>query len=534
MLTKFRFSSKKDDSFILLNDRKPVWIDALRITVLYLIFGFLWILFSDNILAFLVKDPQLITKISIAKGFLFVILSALFLYSLLAPAFARLADTEQILRESREELRVLVYYDHLTGLSNRRRLYDDLPEFLAANPIKAKALIFIDMDNIKLVNDSLGHLLGDQLILETARRIETVIPRGDRLFRLGGDEFIVLSTVSTQTEACQLAARIVDAFNIPVHFEGNSIHTSLSIGLALYPEHGHETSELLKKADIALYESKRQGKNRYILFNPSLLTGVKDRMRLGELLHKAQERNELEVFYQPQTDAVHGTVVSFEALLRWKSAELGMISPAQFIPIAEENHLIIPIGKWVLEQACFFLKKLHEQGFSDMGIAVNVSIIQLMQEDFVDTVLTALRLSGIDPNKLELEITESVLMESFSVIDKKLRNLRTLGIGIALDDFGQGYSSLSYLNRLPITVLKIDKVFVDDITGDGAERSITGNIVAIGKKMGLTVIAEGVETESQLLYLGAQHCDKIQGYIFSKPIPEAEAAAYAARCYRNH
>lgn len=512
--------------FIVVNERKPTWKIAVRIAFLYFIFGMLWILLSDKAVSLLVTDANVRMMISITKGSLFVVISAFLIYTLIAPVLSKLSDSEQVVSENRNELKAMLYYDHLTGLSNRRKLLERLPEYLTDGTETGKALIYIDVDNIKLINDTLGHVYGDTLIASIACRILNALPAQDELYRLGGDEFIILTQFSSLGEIETLTERILKLFEVPLPVDKLLLHSTISLGVALSPLHSRDSGELLKCADIAMYQSKKNGKNRAVLYDVSMMAAINERMTIGEHLHDALVKNELEVFYQPQINTKTRKIASFEALLRWTNPVLGRVSPDNFISVAEETHLIIPIGEWVLTEACRFLKKMHTAGYPELSMSVNISMIQILQENFVTVVERILSDTGIDPHKMELEITESILMESYTVIGKHLEELRALGIGIALDDFGKGYSSLSYLEQLPITVLKIDKIFIDGITAADQDTSITGNIVRIGKKLGLVVIAEGVETEPQLAYLSFQQCDKIQGWIFSKALNAAEAKAY--------
>jgi diguanylate cyclase (GGDEF)-like protein len=495
----------------------------MKIAVLYLVFGLLWIFFSDPLVSALVSDPALQLRINIFKGVFFVITSAFIIYLLSASVFAKLSDNEQVILENRNELKVMLYYDHLTGLFNRRKLIDRLPEYLKNEPEKGKALLYLDIDNIKLINDTMGHTFGDALIASTSRRIASILMPPDELYRLGGDEFIILTKYAQITDVQKKADSVLALFNDPVPIEGTLLHSTVSMGIALYPLHCEDPGELLKFADIAMYQSKKNGKKQAVLYNTNMMSAINERMSLGEYLHDALTKNELEVFFQPQLDIGTKKITSFEALLRWNNHILGKVAPDKFISVAEETHLIIPIGEWILRESCLFIRKLHQEGFPALTISVNISMIQLLQENFVSKVFSVLEETGLEPAKLELEITESILMESWSVIKSRLEQLRARGIGIALDDFGKGYSSLSYLERLPITVLKIDKIFIDGIQDDDKDSSLTGNIVQIAKKLGLTVIAEGVETEIQFAYLEAQHCDRIQGWLFSKALCMTDA-----------
>jgi len=515
--------------FFLLNERKPVWKTALRISTQYLAFGILWIVLSDFLVSFFIKDRQLIANLGMAKGFLYVFLSAVFIYSLIQNVLYKLSDNEQVILENRNELKAMVYYDYLTGLANRRKMIERMPEFLNDSTEMGKALLYIDIDNIKLINDTMGHTFGDALIAGTSRRIASMLKPPDELYRLGGDEFIILSKFTHLSEIEKKANEIINLFETPLSVESMVLHTTISMGISLYPMHCEDPGELLKCADIAMYQSKKNGKKQVIFYNPDMMSAINERMSIEKHLHDALANKELEVFFQPQFDTQSRKISGFEALLRWENPVLGNVSPDTFIKVAEETHLIIPIGEWVLREACKFIKVINLMGYTELTMSVNISMLQLLQENFVSTVEKVIIETQIDPSKLELEITESILMESYIVIKSYLEKLRLKGISIALDDFGKGYSSLSYLEQLPIDVLKIDKIFIDGIQKGDEDASITGNIVRIGKKLGLVVIAEGVENETQLNYLKAQQCDRIQGWIFSKALSANEAASLTAK-----
>lgn len=452
-------------------------------------------------------------------------------YQEMEAIYEELYATQEELMQQYEELKIyedklyeMAYNDQLTGLPNRMSLYENLRKNLEEYPDTNKALLFIDSDNFKFLNDTLGHSCGDQLITDIGKRLSSMFKSDHAVYRLGGDEFIVcLYNYVNIEEVEQCAVKIIQCFK--EHFDvGNSIvHTTVSIGIALYPEHGISTDELLKCADIAMYKAKESGKNRFMFYSPSMNKAVSERMVVEKHLHTALDNNEFVIYYQPQLDIKTNKISGFEALIRWQNPELGFVSPLRFIKVAEDTHLIIPIGEWVLRNACLFIKSLHKQGYTDLTMSVNISMLQLLQEDFVDRVMWVIEFIDLDPQLLELEITESILMESYEAIGRKLEQLRAIGIKIALDDFGQGYSSLSYLKQLPITTLKIDKIFVDSISEENSEKSLTDMIVMIGLKMGLMVVAEGVETQDQLEYLKKHDCHKIQGYLFSKPLPQEEA-----------
>jgi diguanylate cyclase (GGDEF)-like protein len=509
--------------FLYVNERKPVWKPALLVASQYLVFGVLWITLSDTIVNALIADDGLRLTVTLSKGIVYVLLSALIIYSLVARVLKKLGDKEQIILENRNELKVMLYYDHLTGLSNRRKLIERLPEYLNDGTSRSKALLYIDVDDIKLINDTMGHTFGDELIVTVSKTIAAGLMKGEELYRLGGDEFIVLMKFDELTDAQERAMTIMESFEKPLSIENTLIHCTISIGVSVYPRHCADPGELLKFADIAMYEAKNNGKKQAVIYNPGMMNAINERMSIGEYLHDAMTKNELEVFFQPQFEMESRRIASFEALLRWNNHILGKVSPDKFISVAEETHLIIPIGKWILRESCLFVKSLHEGGFPDITVSVNISMIQLLQEDFVDTVLSTLEETGLAPKYLDIEITETIVMESWAISREKLERLRSHGIGVALDDFGKGYSSLSYLAQLPITILKIDKIFIDGIVEGGQDASLTGNIVEIGRKLGLTVIAEGVETDGQLLYLEREKCDRVQGWIFSKALPAVDA-----------
>lgn len=425
------------------------------------------------------------------------------------------------------QLKENAYHDSLTGLPNRLALYEDFEKHTNTHPKKTRALLFIDSDNFKLINDTMGHSIGDLLIKKMGDRLTALFKsRRNKVYRLGGDEFVFFTEYEQIDEVFGYAQEIKRSFNSPLIINENSLCITVSIGIALYPSNGNNIQELISNADIALYKAKESGRNCYVLFSEDMHEKVMERMLIEKHLRAAIENNELDVYYQPQVDAMTGVISGFEALLRWKNSELGFVPPLKFIGIAEETRLIIPIGKWVLQKACAFLKKLHEIECADISMAVNISIFQLLQENFIDIVVEILNSTELAPRYLELEITESILMDSYKVISTHLNRLKELGVRIALDDFGKGYSSLSYLKQLPIDTLKIDKSFIDNIHSDKNDADLTGMIVKLGKNMGLTVLAEGVEEQEQMSYLIENGCHKIQGYLISKPLPENEVLKF--------
>ena len=445
-------------------------------------------------------------------------------YEELTATQEELSTQYEELRKQEDQLEHMAFHDSLTGLRNRQCLYIDIAHGIEEQPFERKAILYIDTDNLKYINDTLGHPIGDELIRQTGVRLKSMCGADNEIYRLGGDEFVIyMHQYHSKTSLEAFSKQIIDSFQEPFLILGYIIRITASIGIAVYPEHGTSVEDVLKYADMALYKAKAIGRNRAVFYRQEMREVLTERMLMEAELRTAMEQNEFQVYYQPQLDIETNDVSGFEALLRWNNPKLGSVPPDKFIRVAEDTHLIIPIGDWVMKEACSFLKKLHNIGFEEMEMSVNVSIIQLMQEDFCEKVFSVINTVGLNPCKLELEITESILMESYEQIRAKLECLRTRGVKIALDDFGQGYSSLSSLRNLPITTLKIDKIFTDGITIFHDDKALTDVIVQIGRKMGLNVVAEGVETKEQMDYLIRHHCNKIQGFYFSRPLPGSEA-----------
>ena len=436
----------------------------------------------------------------------------------------------QLLMEQ-DRSRTMLHFDPLSGLPNRTYLLEEL-NLLSAESDESGALFLINIDHFTHINDTFGPTSGDWILKEVGVRLQALVPPEATVYRLGGDEFVVLmQEVMSERDTTQFAARLIKGFKSPFNMgNSNSLHISISIGISLFPQHASNVEDLLTSADVALYQAKKGGKGFYTVYDTSMQLKLRERMEIEKHLLYALDYDELELHYQPQVDAVSEKIVGFEALLRWNSPKLGRVSPDKFIPIAEESRLIIPIGEWVLITACEFLSRVHEQGFRDCKISVNLSVMQLKQDNFLDTVSELLEQSGIEPEYIEIEITESLLMESSERehLVTKLNRLRTVGIGIALDDFGTGYSSLSYLQVLPITILKMDKQFLAKTEEDEASRSLASIILLIGHRLGLTIVAEGVETTGQLAFLREHECDLIQGYLYSMPLPEQDALSLLA------
>ncbi|MDF2485568.1 MAG: diguanylate cyclase protein [Herbinix sp.] len=424
------------------------------------------------------------------------------------------------IKQSEDKLLHLAYYDSLTGLLNKLSLYER--PILTTSEEEKAALLFIDIDNFKYVNDTLGHAFGDQLIIKVSERLTALTRENCSLYRLSGDEFIlIMEKIDQREQAEEYATFLLTNFAKDFDSLSSNLQISLSIGIAICPEHGRDLEQLLKHADIAMYEAKEAGRKNYVVYDQRMNEVFTERFMIEKNLQGALDNLEFELHYQPQLDIRTNKITGFEALLRWNSPVLGSVSPYKFIKVAEDTHFIIPLGTWVVRSACEFLRKLQKSGYQGYMISVNISILQLLQSDFLEVVEDALRSNQLSPEYLELEITETIFMESFDRIISRLKILRDNKIRIALDDFGKGYSSLSYLKQLPITTLKVDKSFIDYITDDNKD-DLVGHIITLGKIMGMSVVAEGVEEQCQLDYLVKHECDKIQGYLFSRPLSEVQ------------
>jgi diguanylate cyclase (GGDEF)-like protein/PAS domain S-box-containing protein len=429
-------------------------------------------------------------------------------------------------KKAEEKIRELAFFDQLTTLPNRVLLLDRLRQTMTANSRSGNyaALLFIDLDNFKTLNDTLGHDMGDVLLQQVAQRLITCVRAGDTVARLGGDEFVVmlasLSTneaeAATQTEA--IGEKIVVALNLTYQLRDVSYHSTPSIGATLFSGHRTEIDVLLKQADLAMYKAKEAGRNALRFFDPDMEMAVMKRAAMEDDLRAAVQEQQFLLHYQPQLTG--GQLTGAEALVRWQHPKRGMVSPAEFIPLAEETGLILPLGHWVLETACTQLALWAGQpGMTHLTLAVNVSAHQFRQDDFVYQVQGILKKTGANPQRLKLELTESLLVANVEDIIEKMFALKAKGVGFALDDFGTGYSSLSYLKRLPLDQLKIDQSFVRDVLSDPNDASIARTIIALAQNLGLGVLAEGVETDMQREFLANAGCHAYQGYLFSRPLP---------------
>jgi diguanylate cyclase (GGDEF)-like protein/PAS domain S-box-containing protein len=428
-------------------------------------------------------------------------------------------------KHTEEKLRQLAHYDTLTGVANRYSLNQRLESLIytASKYHQQLAVLFLDLDRFKQINDTLGHNYGDLLLKEVSLRLKGLIRNKDMIARLGGDEFvIVLSNIKHPKEAVRTAEEIIHALATSFILKQHEVYVSTSIGISLYPLDGQSIETLLRNADKAMYKAKSSGRNHYELYHTDMHQDESKQMQMEVLLRKAIEHDELFLVYHPIADAETGQIAAIEALVRWKHDELGIVSPSDFIPLAEETGLIVPISEWVINQACEDIKKIHLLGCPNMQVSINISALHFNQETFIKSVETILSNTNVNPHAVEFELTESMIMPKASETISKLVKLKRLGLKLSIDDFGTGYSSLSYLNRFPLDTLKIDKSFIKNIGDYQDDSAIVEAIISIAHRLNLNVVAEGVENRKQLKFLKSENCDLIQGFYITKPLPYQE------------
>ncbi len=425
-------------------------------------------------------------------------------------------------KQAEDKINYLAYHDALTDLPNRTLFEDRLRHALtlAQNSEQMLAVLSIDIDRFKAINDTLGHTVGDQLLCGVAGRLSSCVRESDTVARVGGNEFAILLTqIKRANDSVKIAQNIHEALKPPFNFEGQELYATTSIGISLFPLDGEEIQTIVKNAGAALYRAKEQGGSNYQFYKADMNAEALKRLEMENDLRRMLERGECVVHYQPQVNVNSGQIVGMEALVRWQHSELGLISPAEFIPLAEETGLIVPIGEWVMRTACEQVKRWQELGLTPLRVSVNLSARQFQQPGLVEVVARALAETGLGPSYLELELTESSVMKNPEQAIVVLKALKAMEVRISIDDFGTGYSSLSYLKRFPLDVLKIDRTFVCDTTSDQNDAAIVRAIITLAHSLSRKVIAEGVETEEQLSFLRSLRCDEMQGYLFSKPLP---------------
>jgi diguanylate cyclase (GGDEF)-like protein len=454
-----------------------------------------------------------------------------------------LAIVRDITERKKTEERVfrLAYHDILTGLLNRNSFKEHLAQALAQARRSGHyvATLFLDLDRFKRINDTLGYEIGDLLLQLVAERINEGVRRGDKsarnveaqvtrsVSRLGGDEFtILLPDLKHVQDSARVASRILESVSRPLVVSGQEVFITGSVGITIYPMDGEDADTLLKNADAAMYSAKEQGRNNYQFYSEAMNSSSFKRLSLENALRKALDRREFLIYYQPQIHVKSGKTVGMEALLRWQHPELGLVSPGDFIPLAEETGLIVPMGEWVLREAATYNMELQNRGLPPVSVAVNISSLQFKPKSLVAAIESALNVSGLDPRWLEIELTESAIMKNMEESSGILKEIKEMGLRVAIDDFGTGYSSLAYLKRFPLDVLKIDRSFIRDIPGDRDNEAIAAAIIAMAHSLNLEVIAEGVETEEQIEFLRSHGCDKLQGYFLGRPLNDQQTIEY--------
>lgn len=440
----------------------------------------------------------------------------------LSKANIKLEHEINISIEMEGKVRHLAYYDYLTGLPNKRLFNDRLNKGIidAVQNEKSLGILFLDLDSFKNINDTMGHTEGDELLKLVSKRLTNILRESDTICRVGGDEFLILvKDLEIEDYIREISNNILDTFKKPFILNNQNLYITTSIGGAIYPVDGVDVETLVKNADIAMYTAKEKGKNKFELCTTIIKDSVVQEMKLTNSLYNAIEKNQLELYYQPQVNILSGQIIGVEALIRWNNTELGLVSPVDFIHIAEKTGLILPIGAWVMKSACIQNKVWQDAGILKVPIAVNLSVNQFQTSKIVELITEILKETNLDPNDLELEITENIIMKETEYIIESLKQLKKLGVKIAIDDFGTEYSSLNYIKQLPIDKIKIDISFIRGIGVNDKDEAIIKVIIVLAKNLGLKVIAEGVETKEQLNFLKDQMCDEIQGYYYYRPMP---------------
>lgn len=529
--------------------------DAWKIALAYLLIAGLWIMVSDRLIIILFNDTDSISFIQTYKGFFFVALTSYILfytlrlriksykylvtklydnYNELESTYEELLATEEELEEKiaelnqgKEKIYQQAYYSDLTGLPNKNMLQQKLADLIAADSSKEIIYFILDLDEFKKINDFHGHEFGDQLLVKVREKLIEILPEAYNLFHLGGDEFGVLYQENQAGEIdIKLINDILEIFETPLNVEDHYIYSSASLGIATYPEQAGDGAELIKNSEIAMYNAKESGKNSYKFYKKEMEKQIMDSLQLEKDLRQAIKNDEFELFYQPLFDLKQDKITTLEALIRWKKPEQGYVYPGEFLPFAEKTGLITEIGSWVWQEACRQKEEWLEKGFNDFSISINISAKELDAANFYEDLIRQINNKNIDCKKIELEITESDVMENLDKNIKILEKLRGFGIKVSLDDFGTGYSSLNYLRKMPIDNIKIDRSFINNIMSDQKEKRILSSIIELSKTIGLKITVEGIENEDQLQFIKNKNCDRAQGYLLARPAPAAEIENY--------
>ena len=477
---------------------------------------------QDSILVFLARSTADARQPDVYWGFIDLLLLSLIGIGMIA---ALLEDEREAATLAADQVEHLAYHDALTGLPNRPLFMDRLIVALAqaARANQKLAVFFLDLDRFKEINDSLGHSVGDILLKTAAERVRRCIREGDTVARFGGDEFtLLIPKIDKVEDAAKIADKIIRTLKQPFVINEQELVVTTSIGVAMYPNDGLDPETLVRNSDSAMYRAKDQGRDRFQLYASEMNAQAVERLALEATLRKAVNERQLVLHYQPVLEAATGTIVGVEALIRWKHPKRGLLPPSEFITLAEVSGLIVPIGEWVVRTACKQLRSWEKRLGKPLIMAVNLSARQFQHPEIVESIRAALEESDVDPASVEIEITESSAMQNVDHAVFTLRQLKALGVKIAMDDFGTGYSSLNYLKRFPIDLLKLDQTFVREVMTDARDAAIVGAVIVMAHRLGLKVIAEGVETQEQLEYLRREGCDFIQGYLYSPPLPAAE------------
>lgn len=446
-----------------------------------------------------------------------------------------LSDVHEAMNHE-DYIRRMAFFDLLTSLPNRVKLFREINDHIVSvqNTIETNlsSVMFIDVDNFKMINDTFGHGFGDEILRIVSNRLTNLTGNYGNLSvaRVGGDEFAVYAKgIKSFSAATEIGEKVLDIFKSPIVVNDNNIHLTASMGIAIYPLHGITAEDLLMKADMAMFHVKGKGRNGWYFYDSSMTDAIQDKLEMGNHLKHAIRDGELLLYFQPVFNPYTASVEGFEALLRWNSRKYGMVPPNRFVPIAEENGLIIEIGQWVLESACIFAATLQKMKWAHVMLAVNVSAVQFSQESFVSSLIGMLERYQLPSGSIAIEVTESILIDSIEQVEKKLSAVRDAGVAVCLDDFGTGYSSLGYLLRLPIDKVKIDRSFIQDIGNNEKQSKLVSFIIQMSHELGMTVVAEGVETADQMGFLMANGCDAIQGYFISRPVPEEQTSTLLSR-----